>query len=140
MIAVDRDALAVQLAGEEGLRLRPYVDTAGKITIGIGRNLTDDGISYAEAELLFTNDVQGAIDALTRQFAWFLGLDGVRQRALIDLCFNLGLAGLLLFPKMLAALEAGAFETAADELIRSEIPTRRKLALAAMLRTGPAKA
>ena len=29
----------------EGLRSKPYVDTVGKVTIGVGRNLTDRGLS-----------------------------------------------------------------------------------------------
>src|SRR4051812_27390106 len=41
---VNRDALVNQLIIDEGLKLSPYTDTVGKLTIGVGRNLTDVGI------------------------------------------------------------------------------------------------
>ena len=34
----------------EGLSLKPYKCTAGKLTIGYGRNIEDKGISQEEAE------------------------------------------------------------------------------------------
>ena len=47
-----------QLVRHEGLRLKPYRCTAGKLTIGIGRNLDDCGISKTEAYVLLENDIQ----------------------------------------------------------------------------------
>ena len=41
----------------EGTQLEPYLDTVGKLTIGIGRNLSDCGIRLDEAELMFQNDL-----------------------------------------------------------------------------------
>ena len=46
---MDTDKLLSDLVRDEGLRLRPYADTVGKTTIGVGRNLTDVGISHDEA-------------------------------------------------------------------------------------------
>ena len=40
-----------QLKLDEGVKLKPYRDTAGKLTIGVGRNLDDAGISPTEADL-----------------------------------------------------------------------------------------
>jgi len=37
---------------EEGLKLKPYKCPAGKLTIGIGRNLEDRGITEQEAQML----------------------------------------------------------------------------------------
>ena len=45
-----RNALLAMLERYEGVRLKPYVDTEGKIPIGVGRNLTDGGISSAESD------------------------------------------------------------------------------------------
>ena len=38
-----------QLILHEGLRLKPYRCTAGKLTIGVGRNLETKGLSEEEA-------------------------------------------------------------------------------------------
>ena len=50
-------AARAELIADEGLRLKPYTDTVGKITIGIGRNLTDVGISKEEAYALCDTDI-----------------------------------------------------------------------------------
>jgi lysozyme len=49
--------IKAQLVRYEGLRLKPYRCTAGKLTIGIGRNLDDCGISQTEAYVLLENDI-----------------------------------------------------------------------------------
>ena len=46
---MNKQRLAEQLKVHEGLRLKPYKDTVGKWTIGIGRNLEDKGITEQEA-------------------------------------------------------------------------------------------
>ncbi|MDY0127369.1 MAG: hypothetical protein RBR69_04500 [Candidatus Cloacimonadaceae bacterium] len=48
------DRIKEQLVRHEGLRLKPYRCTAGKLTIGIGRNLNDCGITQSEAYPNFT--------------------------------------------------------------------------------------
>ena len=40
--------VAQLIIDEEGVRYRPYLDSGGQVTIGIGRNLTGNGISVAE--------------------------------------------------------------------------------------------
>ena len=105
---------------DEGLRLKPYVDTVGKWTVGFGRNLTDSGISLAEAELLLDNDIQRATAGVLAALPWTTGLDEVRRGALENMAFNLGVTGLLGFHKMLAALQRGDWPTAALEALNSE--------------------
>lgn len=139
MTNLERDALRQQLIAHEGVRFFPYTDTAGKLTIGVGRNLTDVGISPQEANTLLDNDINGAVAGLNRRWPWFPTLDPMRQRVLIDMAFNLGITGLAGFPKMLAAVEAGAYDEAADEMLDStwakQVGTRA-VKLAAMMRTG----
>ena len=66
-------------------------------------------------------------------------LDDARASVLLDPAFNLGINGLLHFPKMLAALAAGDWKTAHDELLDSdaarELPSRYN-ALAQILLNG----
>lgn len=140
MTSTDRDALRLQLIAHEGMRLVPYVCSMGKVTIGVGRNLTDRGISEDEARRFLDADINHAILDLT-VFPWFPDLDTVRQRALVDLCFNLGLPRLKGFRKMLAAIERQEWDRAAHELLDSrysEQVGKRARTLAAMLRTGTA--
>lgn len=108
-------ALRVQLTADEGLRLFPYKDSVGKITIGVGRNLTDRGISKDEADYLLTNDIDLAIaDCAT--FPWFSTTDAVRQTAIVDLRFNLGGRGLRRLTTFLTCMAAKDYSAAADRL------------------------
>jgi lysozyme len=100
----------------EGIRLRPYTDTVGKLTIGVGRNLTDRGITLAEAMLLLDTDLDECLRWLRATFPWWADLSPARQAALVDLRFNLGGAGLLKFKRFLAAMEAGDYGRAAEAL------------------------
>lgn len=103
----------------EGLRLKPYRCTAGKLTIGYGRNLEDVGISQSEAEQMLYNDIQNCYAACIKLPCWNK-LNEARQAVLLDMCFNVGFAGLQKFKKMLAALEVGAYSRAAFEMLDSK--------------------
>lgn len=123
---------------DEGLRLKPYLDTKGKLTIGFGRNLHDVGISKEEAGILFKNDVECAHKELMR-FKWFQHLDHARKDVLINMCFNMGLSRLLKFKKMISALEQGKYEYASDEMLDSKWHKdvgKRAERLALTMRTG----
>jgi lysozyme len=108
-----------QLRRDEGVRYKPYTDTVGKLTIGVGRNLTDVGLSDAEVEFLLSSDVARVIEQLS-PLAWYVALDPVRQGAVENLAFNLGINGLLHFPHFLAALAAKDWQAAAHELQTSK--------------------
>jgi lysozyme len=120
--------------------LMPYPDSKGKITIGIGRNLTDCGISRGEAYHLLNNDLEGVFADLTHRLSWWEGLDEVRQRVLANMCFNMGIGRLMLFVKFLAALKAGDYVTAAMEMLDSkwakEDVGARADRLSEMMKTG----
>ena len=140
MTSTDRDALRQQLILHEGLRLKPYTDTVGKLTIGVGRNLSDRGITDAEARYLLDNDINTAIGDLL-ELTWFPDLDPIRQRVFVDLCFNLGITRLRLFTKMLDAAERKDWPNAAAELLTSRYAQQvgqRAQTLATMLITGRA--
>ena len=123
----------------EGLRLKPYRCTAGKLTIGIGRNLDDVGITEDEAVFMMRNDIDRVKRELTQALPWWSSLDPVRSVVLVDLAFNLGLPRLLKFTKMLTHLRAGTWDAAANELLASRYATQvgeRARRLATMLRSG----
>ena len=107
-----------ELIRDEGLRLKPYHDSVGKLTIGVGRNLDDNGISEAEALMMLRNDIVNSQQELER-LRWFRQLDSRRKDAILNMHFNLGLPRLLSFKKMIAALEQGKWDKAADEALNS---------------------
>ena len=138
-----KHSLKDQLILHEGLRLRVYTCTANKKTIGVGRNLEDVGLSPEEQERILgcrglsrsqvinileergiTKDealymLDNDIAVCTKdveQFFWFKYLDPIRQKVIVDMCFNLGLAGLKGFRKMIGHLEVGAYFNAAEEM------------------------
>jgi lysozyme len=119
--------LREQLTRDEGgMQLRPYRCTSGKLSIGIGRNLDDYGITRQEGLILFENDVLRNTAAVTSRLSWAARLDEPRFGVLVNLAFNMGIGskvartGLLGFPKMLGALEIGDWHTAARELLDSK--------------------
>ena len=117
---VDRAAMTRQLRLHEGERLKPYRCTAGKLTIGIGRNLDDRGITREEAAMLLANDIAAEERELLRALPWVATLDEVRQRVLLDMSFNMGLVGLLGFKRTLATIQAGEYQAAATMMLDSK--------------------
>jgi len=116
---MNRAQLIADLKRDEGLRLRPYECTAGKTTIGIGRNLDDVGITEAEAELLCNNDIDRCAAELDRALPWWRSMTEPRQRALLNMCFNLGISRLTGFTNTLQALKDGQYEDAARHALNS---------------------
>ncbi len=112
--------LAQELIQDEGLRLKPYRCTAGRLTIGVGRNLDDRGLTEAEALLLLDNDIKSFWGQLVTSLPWVMQAPEAVQEVLVNLCFNLGLAGLLAFKQTLAQVQAGRYADAALELLRSK--------------------
>ena len=115
----DMTALEDQLIDHEGLELKPYQCTAEKLTIGVGRNIEDRGITEDEARYVLMNDIKIVEDELLEKKPVVAGLDAVRQRVLVDMGFNLGIPTLLKFQNMWTAIEEEDFETAAEEAMDS---------------------
>jgi lysozyme len=102
----------------EAERSYPYVDTVGKITIGIGYNLSDRGIDNDWIEKQFQEDVEYFYDQLC-EFPWYHLLNEDRQIILIDMAF-MGWKKFLEFDKMIHALEKNDYELAAQEMLNSK--------------------
>jgi lysozyme len=135
----DRRELRDSVMRHEGLRLTPYHDTVGKITIGYGRNLADVGITRAEAAILLDHDLERAEVDARKALPWFDTLNGVRQAVVIEMCFNLGLTRLLGFTNTLKAMQAGRYEQAAAGMLNSKWAQQvghRAQTLARQMRTG----
>ena len=103
------------LIRDEGMVLKPYRCTAGKLTIGVGRNLEANGVSEAEALIMLDNDILNSMKELNERLAFFAELPDHVKRALINMHFNLGWGGLSKFRNMLADISARDFHSAANE-------------------------
>ena len=104
----------------EGLQLKPYLDSVGKLTIGVGRNLTDKGISKDEAIFLLQNDIQQAERDVRKVFINFSDYNENVKLVLIDMMFNLGLPKFLTFKKFIKAIKENNFKRAAEEMMNSK--------------------
>jgi len=127
------------LIGHESFEQFPYTDTTGHLTIGIGRNLTDRGVSTSEALAMLDNDIIYFVNRLNHYLTFFDSLDDIRKIVLVDMCFNLGVHGLLAFDRMLDAMKDGNFKLAAIEMLDSKWAGQvkgRADQLASMMRDG----
>ena len=144
---MDKQRLLTTLEIDEGLRLYPYKCSAGKFTIGVGRNFEDNpfsidelifigikgrtfdvileelnkkGITRGDALWLLERDVDKVYNQLKKQFSWLEFRPDVVQRVMCNLCFNLGLGRLMGFTKTLNAIKNDRWEVAATELLNSK--------------------
>lgn len=123
----------------EGLNLKPYECPTGYITIGYGRNIQQNGITIAEAEMLLDNDIDRVITELEKWLSVFNELSENRKAALIDMSYNLGFNKLFQFRNFLAALQKKDFELAAKEMLDSKWAAQvgnRATVLANMMKEG----
>jgi Phage-related lysozyme (muraminidase) len=139
LMEYNKEDLIEQLIDHEGLKLKPYECTAGKLTIGVGRNLEDRGISDDEAEYLLHNDIEIVERELLEAQPLVSMLDAVRQRVLVDMGFNLGTPTLMKFQKMWDAVEDEDWEEASAQMLDSRWAKqvgRRAVRLADAMKTG----
>ena len=111
--------LTQELVRDEGVKLKPYRCTAGKLTIGVGRNIEDNGISNEEAAFMLKADIKNCERDLDTLLPDWREMSDARQRVLLNMTFNMGRARLSGFKKFLACLKANDFAGAADQMMDS---------------------
>lgn len=144
-----KSELARTLMVDEGFRTKPYICTAGKMTIGVGRNFEDNpftpderavlgikstipGTQFQELSMkplkeeevrwLLQEDLTKLLESLSSHPVLgpiFAKQDMVRQVAMGNLVYNLGIRGLLKFQKFLAAMDAKDYVAAEASLAAS---------------------
>lgn len=119
-MTLDMLQLTRDLERDEGRKRKPYKCTAGKVTIGVGRNLDDIGLTEPEIDHLLRNDLVRVCAELDRNVPWWRDMPEPHQRGLANMCFNLGWPRLSAFRRMLAALENGDGMMAALEAMDSK--------------------
>jgi lysozyme len=111
-----REEIELELTADEGERLRPYIDTKRKITIGRGRNLSDRGISKEESAFLFKNDVDAALHDCMTHLVFWRRMNQVRQKAMVNLMFNMGWPTLSTFTTFLRLMAEEKYVLAGHDL------------------------
>lgn len=127
------------LKRHEGLRLAAYKDSVGVLTIGYGRNLEGLTINEYRANIWLYEDANTATNEVLKALPWITSVSEVREQVIVNMCFNLGINGLLKFEKMLTALKNEDYETAADEMLDSKWAVqvgKRALELSERMRTN----
>jgi len=104
----------------EGLNLRLYEDTKGKLTIGYGRNLSDGGIDLEEAEFMLDTDINRAIVDLLDIFPNFFSLPLNLRIVLVSMMFNLGKSKFLTFRRFIEAVKKGDKKMMVYEFLHSK--------------------
>lgn len=124
---MNTERLREELKRDEGFRGLVYDCGTGKparggdgcLTIGYGRNLQDVGLTEDEAAHLLMNDINRAIaDAITVVPQLMTLTDG-RANGILNMVFNLGLTRFRGFSNMIAAINDGDWDRAAEEALDS---------------------
>ena len=127
------------LKRHEGVKNTLYKCTSDKWTIGVGRNLEDVGLSEEEIDILLQNDITRTEELLDEYMSWWSDLDYIRQDAMINFVFNVGIGTAMKFKKAMTALEQGDYDVAADEMMDSNWSKQvgqRAVEVTEMIRTG----
>ena len=127
------------LRRHEGVKDTLYKCTADKWTIGVGRNLEDVGLSEDEIDYLLENDIKRTKELMDDYIPWHNDLDEVRQEALINFVFNVGIGTTMKFKNAMAALEEHDYDTAATEMLDSNWAKQvgnRAIEITQMIKTG----
>jgi lysozyme len=104
---------------DEGFRSKPYLDSNGVLTIGWGTNIAQ-GIDHTEATFFLEHRLGLAMRDCIRRLPWFGRLDEVRRGVVLRMAYQLGVDGVLGFRKFCAAMAAGNWNAAADEMLDSK--------------------
>jgi len=114
-MSIDIEKLMNELKVDECFRDKVYTCSAGKLTIGYGWNLEDNELPERIAEMMLSYAIGDKLQSLER-LSWWCELNDARKRAIVNMAFNIGVAGVLKFKKMIAAIERKDFTQAALEM------------------------
>lgn len=138
MRLIDRDRASGYILTNEGYRQTPYEDSEGILTVGVGFNL-EQGFTLEECMLIVNHRLDRLVAELCNRVPVYLKVCQVRKIVLLDMAYNLGVNRLLGFRKMLAALNEGDYQLAANEMLDSRYAKQvkgRALRNAQMMETG----
>lgn len=108
-----------KIEAEEGRKHQVYTCSAGKLTVGVGFNIEDVPIpdEVIDYWLIFN------LNKLRRElieFKWFNDSPPFAKLVLVDMAYQMGVAGLLKFEDMIKAITNKDYEKASSELLDSK--------------------
>lgn len=112
------DPLIERIKLHEGFDPSVYKDSLGYLTIGYGALIDKrkgGRLSQAACDFILNEQITEARAEIMHQ-PFYIYLDPVRQEALIELVFSMGLPNLLMFKNMLNALQTKDYIRAGEEL------------------------
>lgn len=117
--------LIKELRRDEGVRYVPYFDTKGIHTVGVGHNLKAKPLpvryplTEEQVDEILYDDLVGVFSDLDRKLGWWRTLSCARQRVMANMCFNLGIGGLLGFVHTLTSIKTGNYDDASEKMLQS---------------------
>lgn len=99
-----------------GKKIVPGAMVQGHPTCGWGFALDVAPLTQAEAAPILAARALAVVSGLLAAIPWMASLSEPRQRAMNNMAYNLGVAGLLKFDTFLSLMEQGKFDEAADDL------------------------
>lgn len=133
------ERLMGQLRRHEIFHGFPFADERGMLTIGYGRRLAAHPLTQEEGAHLLERDLRWLQPRLIYTYPIVDSIGPVRRAALLNMAYSLGITGIIGLTQMWAAIEAGAWNEAADEIMGSYWARQTKSRahdIAYMLRTG----
>lgn len=137
---MDKKLMAQELRRDEGEKLVAYMDSLGYWTIGVGHLIdphkggnpapfgtdlrNNHAITPDQSEQLLLGDIDAKMAELDEKLPWWRNLSEVRQRVILNMAFNLGVAGLLMFKNTLAAVLRSDYAAAARGMLASKWATQ----------------
>jgi lysozyme len=129
---MNNELMVAELERDEGVRKIPYRDTRGILTIGVGHNMEvvpipDDWtfpITDSQVSTLLSEDINCVVLDLNLHLPWWSSMDEVRQRVIVNMCFNMGIGTLLEFKNTLADMQTGDYVGAAAGMSASRWATQ----------------
>lgn len=119
-----QDVLLGDIKRDEGLRLKPYLCTAGVWTIGYGhtKGVTQrsPAITAQQAEDLLRQDLEAAIEDARLVVPCFDNLNGPRKTVVANMSFNLGRHRLAEFKNTIRSICSGDYKDASLRMLQSK--------------------
>ena len=136
-----KDIATRQLMRHEGFEPKPYKCTKKKWSIGFGINLETESIPYEVALFWLEYKVEECDTILSGELSFYNLLTDNRKSVLINMCFNMGVSGLLGFVKTLKFIEQGKFLDASKEMLdsnwaREDVGKDRSTELSELMKVG----
>ena len=117
---MNKDKILAQLKIDEGFCEKPYWDRT-QWTYGYGCKAPSKNarITESEAAIYLSKRVDQSIREYNEIFGKYNHIDETRQHALVNMLFNLGMAGLLNFKNTLNFIKIGSWKNAANNARKS---------------------